>query len=167
MAVGGQVRADATVGTVGSSTAGDGALDNDVVDDAVVDVELGSLSVGAEVDEELANSLEGLLGPATLGVLEGLGLGVAADTTGELSEGNNLLVFKTVLHVLDGSVDLHALGGTGHFVSVLEVGAEIANSALSRCKREKKRGEHESPISESEEKGATAGTRIHSLTTYT
>ena len=132
MAVGGKVRADATMGTVGSSTAGDGALHDNVVDDAVVDVELGSLSVGTQVDEELANSLQGLLGPATLGVLESLGLSVTADTTGVLSEGNNLLVLKTVLHVLDGSVDLHALGGASHFVSVLVVGAQVANSALSR-----------------------------------
>ena len=158
MAVGGQVRADATVGTVGSSAAGDGALHDDVVDDAVVNVELGSLSVGSQIDEELANSLQGLLGPATLGVLECLGLGVTAHTTGVPSEGNNLLVLKTVLHVLDGSVDLHALGSTSDFVSVLVVGAKVANSALSSCKREKERGEQESPTRERGREGATVGT---------
>ena len=132
VAVGGEVRADATVGTVGSSTAGDGALHNDVVDHAVVNVELGSLSVGSQVDEELTNSLDGLLGPATLGVLEGLSLSVTADTTGVPSERNNLGVLENVLHVLDGSVELHALGGASDFVSVLVVSAQVANSALSR-----------------------------------
>ena len=53
MAVAGEVGANTTVGTVGSSAARHGALDNDVADDALVDVELGSLSVGLEVDDEL------------------------------------------------------------------------------------------------------------------
>ena len=132
MAVAGEVGADTTVGTVGSSAAGDGALDNDVVDDTSVDVELGSLSVGLEVDEELANGLEGLLGPSTLSVLPLLALSVAADTSDIPTERNNLLVLKTVLHIVDGSLKLHALGGTGHFVSVLVVGTQVRDPALSR-----------------------------------
>ena len=132
MAVAGEVGADTTVGTVGSSAAGDGALDNDVVDDTIVDVELGSLSVGLEVDEKLANGLEGLLGPSTLSVLPLLALSVAADTSDIPTERNNLLVLKTVLHILDGSLKLHALGGAGHFVSVLVVGTQVRDPALSR-----------------------------------
>ena len=84
--------------------------------------------------------------------------GVSAGTTSVPSEGNNLLVLKTVLHVLDGSVDLHALGSTSDFVSVLVVGAKVANSALSSCKREKERGEQESPTRERGREGATVGT---------
>ena len=58
VAVRGEVWADTTVGTVGSSASGDGALDNDMVDHASVNVELGSLSVGLEVEEQLANGLD-------------------------------------------------------------------------------------------------------------
>ena len=138
MAVAGEVGADTTVGTVGSSAARDGALDNDVADDASVDVELGSLGVGLEVDEELTHGLDGLLGPSTLSVLECFALSVAADTSNVPAERNNLLVLKTVLHVVDGSLELHALGGAGHFVSVLVVGTQVRDPALSRY-REKKR----------------------------
>ena len=99
MAVAGEVGADTTVGTIGSSAARDGALDNDVADDASVDVELGSLGVGLEVDEELTNGLDGLLGPSTLSVLECFALSVAADTSNVPAEGNNHLVFETVLQV--------------------------------------------------------------------
>ena len=99
MAVAGEVGADTTVGTVGSSAARDGALDNDVADDASVDVELGSLGVGLEVDEELTNGLDRLLGPSTLGVLEHFALSVAADASYVPAEGNNHLVLETVLQV--------------------------------------------------------------------
>lgn len=132
MTVAGEVGADTTVGTVGSSAARNGALDNDVVDNASVNIELGSLSVSLEVDKELAAGLEGLLGPSTLGVLEFLGLSVSSDTSRVPTERNNLLVLKTVLHVLDGSLKLHALGGTSTLISVLVVGTQVRDPALSR-----------------------------------
>ena len=138
VAVGGEVGADATVGTVGSTATGDGTLHDNVVDHAVVNVELGSLSVGSEVDEELADALDGLLGPATLSVLELLGLGVTANATSVPSEGDDLFVLETVVHVCDGSLQLHALGGAGHFVSVLVMCAQVGDPALSRCKNEGK-----------------------------
>lgn len=130
--VAGEVGADTTVGTVGSSAARNGALDNDVVDNASVNIKLGSLSVSLEVDKELAAGLEGLLGPSTLGVLEFLGLSVSSDTSCVPTERNNLLVLKTVLHVLDGSLKLHALGGTSTLISVLVVGTQVRDPALSR-----------------------------------
>jgi len=133
--VAGEIRADATVGTVSATTAGDGALHNDVVDNAVVDVELGRLGVGLKVDKELTNTLRGLLGPATLGVLEHLKLGVAADTTRVPSERNNLLVEQNSVHVPDGLVELPSLNGTSDLVSVFVVSAEVTNSALSRFGR--------------------------------
>ena len=132
VAVGGEVGADTTVGTVGSSAAGDGALDDDVVDHARVDVELGSLSVGLKVEEELAHGLDGLLGPPTLRVLEFLGLAGAADATAVSAEGDHLLVLEDVIHVRDGPLQLHALRGAGHLISVLVVGTQVRNSALSR-----------------------------------
>ena len=57
VAVGGQVGADTTVGTVSATTARDGSLHDDVVDHAVIDVELSLLGVGLEVDEELSDGL--------------------------------------------------------------------------------------------------------------
>ena len=169
MAVAGEVRADATVGTVRATAAGNSALNNDVVDDAVVNVELLGLGVGAEVDKELTHAVHGLLGPATLSVLEGLDLGMAADATGVLSEGNNLFVLQNSLHVLDGLVELPALNGASDLVSVFVVGAEVTNSALSGyCqKREKVRqddsakGRKWAPQTEIERK------EMISLTTYT
>ena len=136
--VGGEVGADATVSTVGSTAASDGALHDDVVDDALVDVELGSLGVGPEVDEELADAFERLLGPAALGVLELLGLSVASDTASVASEGNNLLVLQAVLHVRDGLLKLHALSGTRHFVSVLVMCTQVRDPALSRYYQKRK-----------------------------
>ncbi len=141
VAVRGEVGADATVSTVGSTAASNGALHNDVVDNAVVDVELGSLSVGLQVDEELADALKRLLGPATLSVLELLDLSVAADTTGVPSEGDDLFVLKAVFHVLDGSLQLHALGGASHFVSVLVMCAQVGDPALSRCEKRREQGQ--------------------------
>ena len=132
MAVAGEVGADATVGTVGSSAARNGALDNDVIDDTGVNVKFSCLSVGLEVEKELAHGLEGLLGPPTLSVLKFFGLGVTTDTTDIPAERNNLLVLKTILHVVDGSLEFHALRGSCHFVSVLVVGTQVRDPALSR-----------------------------------
>ena len=137
VAVGGKVGADTTVGTVGTTTAIDGALNDDVVDDASVDIELGGLSVGLEVGEELTDALEGLLGPSTLGVLESLGLSVTADTTGVASEGDDLSVLETGLQVLDSLLQGPALHRAGDFVSGLVVSAKIGNSALSRYRRKR------------------------------
>ena len=133
VAVAGQVGADATVGTVSATAARDGALHNDVVDHAIVNVKLLGLGVSSEVDEKLTDALDGLLGPATLGVLEGLSLGVTADTTAVLSERNNLLVGEALGHVFDRLLELPALDGASDLVCVFVVGAEITNSALSRC----------------------------------
>jgi len=131
MAVGAEVGGDSTVGSVSSSAAVHSALHDDVVDNALVDVEALGLGVGSEVLEEFTHVGDGLLGPSTLGVLEGLALGVSANATGVLSERNNLFVFKHIAHVLDGSLDLHSLHGSGGLVSVLEVSSEVGNLGLS------------------------------------
>jgi len=119
------------MGSVGSSTAIDGALDNNVVDNALADIESLSLGVGNEVLEEFTHVGDGLLGPSTFGVLESLALGVSADTSGVFSERNNLFVLKNVFHVLDSSLELHSLDGTGSFVRVLVVSSEVGDLALS------------------------------------
>ena len=131
MAVGGKVWTDTTVGTVGSSTAGDGALNDDVVDDALIHIELLALSVCLQVNEEFTDGLDRLLWPSSLSVLEFLDLSVSSNATSELSEWNNLFVFKNILHVFDSLLQVPALNSAGDFVSVLEVGSEVGNLALS------------------------------------
>ena len=138
VAVAGEVGADATVGTVGSAAARDGSLNNDVADNAVVNVQLLRLSVGTEVDQKLTNALDGLLGPATLASLESLALSVTADTTVVASERNDLSVLENVVHVLDRLLQFPALDAASHIVSVLVVGAKVTNSALRRYKNEKR-----------------------------
>jgi hypothetical protein len=135
VAVGGEVGADATVGSVSSTAAGDGALGHGVGDDALVGVELLGLGVRLEVDEELTDDLDGLLGPSTGLVLELLEHGVSAGGTVEPSEWNNLFVLENVLQVSDGLLQVPALHGAGNFVSVLEVGSEVSNLALGGCKK--------------------------------
>jgi len=129
------------VGSVCSSAAGDGSLHDGVVDEAVISVQLLSLSVGLEVDEELSDALDGLLGPATLGLLEDLSLGSASDTTVVASEGNNLLVIKHIVHVGDGLVQGETLHGASYVISVLVVGTQVTNSALCRYQKEEERCE--------------------------
>jgi hypothetical protein len=56
----------------------------------------------------------------------------------EPPEGDDALVVNYGVHVSDGLLDLHSLGGTSSFVSVLEMAAEIRNSRLSGCKQGKR-----------------------------
>ena len=137
----GKVWADATMGSVGSSTAGNGALHDDVVDVAGVGVKLGGLGVGSQVNDELTDGLDGLLGPSSLGVLEDLALSVSTDTSSVASERNNLLVLQNIVHVVDGSLQAEALGSASTFVSVLVMGTEVRNSALCRCEKEKEQSQ--------------------------
>lgn len=130
MAVRGEVWGDTSMSTVGSSAATDGALDNDVVDHALLRVESVGLGVGSQVDEEFTDGLGRLLGPATGGSLVNLDLSVSSNATCELSERNNLFVGKDSVHVLDGSWDLHTLDEPCGFVRVLEVSSEISDSAF-------------------------------------
>ena len=74
MAVGGKVWTDATVGTVGSSASLNGSLDNNVGDDALVDIESLSLSISLQVDKKLFDGLAGLFWPTTEGKTVHLGL---------------------------------------------------------------------------------------------
>ena len=74
VAVGGKVWADTTVGTVGSSTSLNGSLDNNVVNDALVNIEFLGLSVSLQVYEKLSDGLARLFWPATEGNSIHLGL---------------------------------------------------------------------------------------------
>jgi hypothetical protein len=120
------------VGTVGAPAAIDGALHNNVVDGATINVESFNLGVGAQVDEQLADGLDGLLGPSSEGgVLVVLQLSVATNTTGEAGVWDNLLLLGAVLKVCDRGVELSSLDGLGNVVGVLEMNAEVGDLALS------------------------------------
>ena len=131
VAVGGKVWADATVGTVGSSTSLNGSLDNNVVDNALVDIEFLGLSVRLQVNEELSDGLTGLFWPTTEWKSIHLGLWRSPDTSGVLSVWDDGLVLDDSLQVEDSLLDLQSLAETGGFITVLVVGSEVGNSALS------------------------------------
>jgi len=99
MAVAGKVGRNSTMGSVSASTSGDGSLADGVVDDASLNIESLLLGVSLEVEKEILNSLDGLLGPSSKLVLENLALGVTADTTGVHSEGDDSFFSETSVHV--------------------------------------------------------------------
>jgi hypothetical protein len=131
--VAGEVGGNATVGTVSTTATLNGTLDNDVSDDALVGIETLGLSVNLSVEEEIFNSLAGLFGPSTGVGLEFLALGVSATVI--LEVGNNLLVLKDVLHVLNSFLDEHTLNSAGGVVSVLEMSAQVVDLGFSGYKK--------------------------------
>ena len=100
MAVASEVGRNATVSTVGTPTSIDSTLNDNMVDNAAVEVKAFGLGVGSQVDEELTDGLDGLLGPPTEGgVLEVFALGMATNTTGEACVWDNLFLLSAVLKV--------------------------------------------------------------------
>jgi hypothetical protein len=125
--VGGKVGGDSTMGSVSTSSSGDGSLGDGMVDDASVDIKVLGLSVGLEVNEERSDSLDGLLGPSSELVLEDLALGVTADTTGVHSEGNDGFVGEASIHVLNGLVKSKTLACAGNIVGVLVMDSKVTD----------------------------------------
>ncbi len=115
------------MGAVSPSAASNSALNGDVADDALLGVESLSLSVALEVKEELANGLGGLFGPSTIAPLVLSSLGVSGDVLVVPAEGNNLLVCKNALHILDCSWNSHAFNVSCSFEGVLEVSSQVRN----------------------------------------
>ena len=138
MAVGREVRADATVGSVGSSASLNGSLDDDVVDDASVGVESLGLCVGFEVDEELLDGLASLFWPAAEWQSVDLSLGCSSNASRVLSEWNDCGVSNNSVHVLDGCVELHALAETSNFIAILVMRSQVRDSALGGYTRNQK-----------------------------
>ena len=121
----GKVGGDATVGTVGTAAALDGALHDNMGDDALIGVESLGLSVLLGVDEEITDGLDGLLGPSSGVDAEDLALGVSTSVV--LEVGDNLLVLEHVFHVMNGVLDQETLNSTGGVVSVLVVSAQVVD----------------------------------------
>jgi len=128
----GGVLSDASVGPVGAATAGGGAVDLCVVQDAGVHVQALGLGVGHAVEEEVAVDGGGLDGPPALvaGGVDLLGHSLAADAAGVLDKGDDGLVLEDLVQVLEGLVGLHALGKGGDFSAVLVVDAQVGAAGL-------------------------------------
>jgi hypothetical protein len=127
------VRGDATMGAVSSSATGDGALDSDVGDHALLWVKSLGLSVALEVDQKLADGLDGLLGPSAVAPLVLSNLSVSGDMLVEATEGNNLLMGEDSFHVLNSLSDFHAFNVSCSFVGVLKVRSQIRNFGFGGC----------------------------------
>lgn len=134
MAVRGQIRRDTTVSTVSSSSTVDGSLDANVGDAALFSIEHLGLSVRLEVVEEVQHVLDGLLGEATVVMVDVLTHGVSAGTTGVSTERHNGGVLTDALHIGDGLEEVETAAGASGVVSVLVMSAEIVNSALGGYK---------------------------------
>ena len=132
MGVGGQVRRDATVGTVGSAAAGDSALNANVGDLALVGIKILGLSVRLQVFQQIDDILAGFLREATIVMVELLAHSLAARATSVASERNDRLMLKDVLHVSDCLQHIHTSARPGDVVDVLVVGAEIVDAAHGR-----------------------------------
>ena len=133
VAVRGKVWSNTTVSTVGSAATLLGTLNNDVGDDALVNIEALGFAVGLEVDEQETDSLDRLLWPSTsVGALS-LALGVSLREM--LSEANDGLVLEDLVHVGNSLLDFHALNSVGGVVSVLVVGALVLDLGLGEIGR--------------------------------
>mmetsp|Transcript_1799 Transcript_1799/g.3873 ORF Transcript_1799/g.3873 Transcript_1799/m.3873 type:complete len:216 (+) Transcript_1799:743-1390(+) len=128
----GGVLSDATVRPVGAAAPGGCLVGLGVVDDAGVDVEALGLGIGDGVEEEVPVDGGRLYRPPALvaGGVDLLGHSLAADAPGEYGKGDDRLVLEDVVEVLDGGVDLHALGEGGDLAAVLEVDAEVGSTGL-------------------------------------
>ena len=128
----GQVRRDATVGTVGSAAATDGALHKSVGDSALFGVEHLLLNVRLEVFQQIDDIVARLLGEAAVVMVELLAHGFAARTSSVAAEGHDGFVLEDVLQVFDRFQQVQALACSSDVVYVLVVGPEVVNAALSR-----------------------------------
>lgn len=98
----GHAGTDAAETSVCASAALHGALDGDVGDDEVLDVEVLGNGVGLNVLQQTEEGLNRLDGPATGGDLELLGLGRAAAVVAVPEEGHAALAVHHILEVLAG-----------------------------------------------------------------
>ena len=79
------------------------------------------LSIAFSILQQVSNKLDRLDGPTTLSGTEFLGLRSTTNTTVELTERNNLLVFGNVVEVSISLAQLQSLDSDSNFVSVLEL----------------------------------------------
>lgn len=121
--------------SVGSSSATDGSLRNDVSDDALLWVKRLSSSIGLKIVQEVKDMLAGLLGPPTVVMANVLAHSLTANTSGINSEWNDAIVGKNVLEVLDRLQQVESFARSGSLISVLVVCSQVIDSALGRCNK--------------------------------
>lgn len=95
------VGVDTTVSAVSAAALLGGLVDLNVRDLHFLSNKSLSLGIANGVLQQVQNELGALLGPATLGDTEGLGLGATTNTTVETTEWDALLVSKNVSEVTE------------------------------------------------------------------
>jgi hypothetical protein len=88
----GQVWGHSTVGSVSSSSSSDSSLDNDVSDVASFGIESFGFTIVQEVLQKKVYLLGRLFWPSSLGVLVYFSLSRSSNSSGVLSEWNDLLM---------------------------------------------------------------------------
>jgi hypothetical protein len=128
----GSVLSDATVRPVGTTASSRGLVTLGVVNDAGINVQSLGLGVGDGIQDKILVDSGRLDGPSSgvTGRVDLLGHTLVADTSGKDHERNDGLVLEDVIEVLEGLVDLHALGDGGDFAAVLEMDAEVGSTGL-------------------------------------
>ena len=125
--------AHASVSAVGATTHHGSLVHLHMADTQVLHVQTLRLSVGLQVVQKDQEELAGSLGPSALvsRSLNGVRLGVTADTTVEAGERHGLLVGNHVVEVLLGLEQRHVLDSSAHLVSVLEVHSQVRATGLA------------------------------------
>ena len=125
------VGVDSSVGSVSSSSAALGLVALNVGEDQLLNVQRLALGVGDQVLEQTDDHLGGLHGPATLGVLELLGLGSSANLSVETAEGDASLLLEDGVQILDGISHLVSSDGRADLEGVLEVNTDVGTSSFA------------------------------------
>lgn len=103
-------------------------MDGNVRDDALIDIEGLGLAVMLQVNEKEADRLGGLSEPSVYIDSKDLALNVSLSEM--ISETNNGLMLKYLVHVVDGSLDSHTFDSVGEVVCDLEIFALILHFGI-------------------------------------
>ena len=107
VAVACKIGRNTTVSAVCASTSTNSTLNNNMVNEATVEVQAFSLSIGSQVDEEFTDGFDRLLGPSSKSsVFINFDLSVAANTSCESSVWNNLSVLSALFKIVNSFVEL-------------------------------------------------------------
>jgi len=134
MAGRGHVGVDSAVGAVRSAPHLRGAIDLDVIDDEVVDVEAFVIRVRFRVLQQRKEEFGGFLGPTSLtaGCVPGFCLSVATGASNVASERNNLFLLADILEEFGSASERHSFDGFSGFARVLVMDAQVGATRLDR-----------------------------------
>jgi hypothetical protein len=123
-----EVRADTTVGSVGTTASLGSSIDCDVINGEVLKV--FGVGIGFEVVDQSKDGLHGLLGPSTEGLAELSSLSGSTDTSEVGGVGDAASVSEDILEVLLGLGDGQTLDCLGGLVGILVMNSEISSGAF-------------------------------------